>query len=160
MSKLRVRDLMTTEMVTLQPTDTLKKAAIRLAVDNSTAAPIVDKKNHMIGFLSEYDILEVIMRYQLRLSQRDDSGMLLDQSMDLLDENDVVKEMNEEISNIPVSSVMRYSVMTTSPDAPIIDVLKVMVEMSINRIPVLEKGVLVGIISRSDIIFALYKKKA
>jgi CBS domain-containing protein len=39
------------------------------------------------------------------------------------------------------------------------EVLRTMLKMGINRIPVLEKGVLVGIISRGDIIFSLYKKK-
>ena len=35
-----------------------------------------------------------------------------------------------------------------------------MLEMKVNRLPVVEKGVVVGIISRGDIIFALYKRKA
>ena len=39
------------------------------------------------------------------------------------------------------------------------EVLRSMIDMGINRLPVLEKGVVVGIITRGDIIFALYKKK-
>jgi CBS domain-containing protein len=31
--------------------------------------------------------------------------------------------------------------------------------MDVNRVPVVEKGVVIGIISRADIVFALYKKK-
>ena len=34
-----------------------------------------------------------------------------------------------------------------------------MIDMEVNRLPVLEKGVVVGIITRGDIIFALYKRK-
>jgi CBS domain-containing protein len=80
--------------------------------------------------------------------------------MDALDEpDDKLKQASEEISNIEMSSLMVRSVMTTSPDAPIMEVLRTMLKMGINRIPVLEKGVLVGIISRGDIIFSLYKKK-
>ncbi len=54
---------------------------------------------------------------------------------------------------------MVRSVVYTSPDAEIIEVLRLLIKLNIGRIPVLEKGVLVGSISRSDIIFALYKKK-
>lgn len=55
---------------------------------------------------------------------------------------------------------MVRSVVSTTPDAQIIEVLNLLITLNIGRIPVLEKGVLVGSISRSDIIFALYKRKA
>jgi len=160
MTKLKVRDLMTTEVVTLRPDDTVKKAATKLALDNVSGAPIVDNKNHLLGFVSENDILTIIMKYQQVLDKKNEGDKLLDYSMDSLSEpNDNLKQVSEEISNIEMSSIMVRSVMTTSPDAPIMEVLKTMLVMGINRIPVLEKGILVGIISRGDIIFALYKKK-
>lgn len=160
MTKLKVRDLMTTEVLTLSPDDTIKKAATRLALDNVSGAPIVDNRNHLLGFVSENDILNVIMRYQRRLDKEDLGGNLLDHSMDSLDDSDDhLAQVAEEISNIEMSTLMVRSVMTTSPDAPVMEVLRTMLTLGINRIPVLEKGVLVGIISRGDIIFALYKKK-
>ncbi|AMK14481.1 CBS domain-containing protein [methanogenic archaeon mixed culture ISO4-G1] len=160
MTKLKVRDLMTTEVLTLRPDDTIKKAAIRLALENVSGAPIVDEKNHLLGFVSENDILNTIMKYQIKLDKNNSGDRLLDYSMDsLLDNDDDLKKVSEEISNIEMSSIMVRSVMTTSPDAPIMEVLMTMLRLGINRIPVLEKGVLVGIISRGDIIFALYKKK-
>ncbi len=160
MTKLKVRDLMTTEVLTLRPDDTIKKAAIRLALENVSGAPIVDEKNHLLGFVSENDILNTIMKYQIKLDKNNSGDRLLDYSMDsLLDNDDDLKKASEEISNIEMSSIMVRSVMTTSPDAPIMEVLMTMLRLGINRIPVLEKGVLVGIISRGDIIFALYKKK-
>ena len=67
MTKLKVRDLMTTEVPTLRPNDTIKKAATRLALEGMSGAPIVDNKNHLLGFVSENDILTVIMKYQSRL---------------------------------------------------------------------------------------------
>ncbi|MBR6213704.1 MAG: CBS domain-containing protein [Candidatus Methanomethylophilaceae archaeon] len=161
MTKLKVRDLMTTEVPTLRPDDTIKKAATRLALENMSGAPIVDNKNHLLGFVSENDILTVIMKYQSRLENNIGGDSLLDYSMDSLAESDDnLKKASEEISNIEMSSIMVRSVMTTTPDASIMEVLRIMLRLGINRIPVLEKGVLVGIISRGDIIFALYKKKA
>ena len=160
MTKLKVRDLMTTEVLTFRPTDTVKKAATKLALENVSGAPVVDNRNHLLGFVSENDILTVIMRYQSKRDRENIDGSLLEYSMDALDEpDDKLKQASEEISNIEMSTLMVRSVMTTSPDAPIMEVLRTMIKMGINRIPVLEKGVLVGIISRGDIIFSLYKKK-
>lgn len=161
MTKLKVRDLMTTEVLTLRPEDTVKKAAIRLAVDNMSGAPVVDNKNHLLGFLSEIDILNLILKSQTELDKENVVDRLLDYSMDsTLSNDDYLKEISDKISNTSVSEIMVRSVMTTTPDAPIIEVLRTMLSLRINRIPVLEKGVLVGDISRGDIIFALYKKKA
>ena len=70
-----------------------------------------------------------------------------------------VKKVSEEISNIEVSAIMTRTVLTTTPDTTIMEVLKAMIEMKVNRVPVVEKGVVIGIISRGDIIFALYKRK-
>lgn len=161
MTKLKVRDLMTTEVLTLRPDDTVKKAANRLALDNVSGAPIVDNKNHLLGFVSENDILHVIMKYQDKMDKQMVGDSLLDYSMDsVIESDDNLKKVSEEISNIQMSTIMVRSVMTTTPDAPIIEVLRLMLRLGINRIPVLEKGILVGIISRGDIIFALYKSKA
>lgn len=160
MSKLKVRDLMTTDVVTLQPTDTVKKAVITFAVDNISGAPVVDKKNHILGILSENDILSLIYLYQVTLDRRNAGSVMLDNPLDSEGvEDSQLKSISEEISNLEVSSIMKRTVLTTSPDAPLMEVLKSMIEMDVNRVPVIEKGVVLGIITRGDIVFALYKKK-
>ena len=160
MSKLKVRDLMTTQLVTLQPTDTVKKAAIKFAVDNISGAPVLDNRNHLLGILSENDILNTILKYQLVLDDENHDSVMLTYSMDSPTEtDDILKKVSEEISNIEVSAIMTRTVLTTTPDTTIMEVLKAMIEMKVNRVPVVEKGVVIGIISRGDIIFALYKRK-
>ena len=46
MGQLRVRDIMTTQVITLLGTDTVKDATITLAVDNLSGAPVVDDEYH------------------------------------------------------------------------------------------------------------------
>ncbi|MBQ8373246.1 MAG: CBS domain-containing protein [Candidatus Methanomethylophilaceae archaeon] len=151
---------MTTQLVTLQPTDTVKKAAIKFAVDNISGAPVVDNRNHLLGILSENDILNTILKYQLVLDDENHDSVMLTYSMDSPTEtDDILKKVSEEISNIEVSAIMTRTVLTTTPDTTIMEVLKAMIEMKVNRVPVVEKGVVIGIISRGDIIFALYKRK-
>lgn len=54
---------------------------------------------------------------------------------------------------------MVRTVLTTAPDTSLMEVLKAMIELNVNRVPVVEQGVVIGVISRGDIIFALYQKK-
>ena len=160
MSKLKVRDLMTTQLVTLQPTDTVKKAAIKFAVDNISGAPVVDNRNHLLGILSENDILNTILKHQIALDAANHDSVMLTYAMDSPTEtDDILKKVSEEISNLEVSAIMTRTVLTTTPDTTIMEVLRAMIEMKVNRVPVVEKGVVIGIISRGDIIFALYKRK-
>ncbi|MBR7152388.1 MAG: CBS domain-containing protein [Candidatus Methanomethylophilaceae archaeon] len=151
---------MTTDVVTLQPTDTVKKAAIKFAVDNISGAPVVDNRNHLLGILSENDILNLLYRYQVSLDKNREGSVMLNNPLDsdnLAD--DQLKTISEEISNLEISNIMVRTVLTTGPDATLMEVLKSMMEMDVNRVPVIEKGVVLGVISRADIIFALYKKK-
>ena len=160
MSKLKVRDLMTTQLITLQPTDTIKKAAIKFAVDNISGAPVVDNRSHLLGILSENDILDIILKEQIILEKKNYDGDLLTYAMDSAAEtDDNLKKIADDISNKPVSEVMVRTVLTTTPDTNIIEVLKAMISMDVNRLPVVEKGVVLGIITRSDIVFALYNRK-
>ncbi len=161
MSKLKVRDLMTTQVVTLKPDDTVKKAVIKFALDNISGAPVVDNRNHLLGILSENDVLGMLLKYQEALDDDSPGSVMLNYPMDSsMEEDSALKSIADEISNTLVSDIMTRTVLTTSPDTTIMEVLSAMIEMKVNRLPVVEKGVVVGIISRGDIIFALYKKKA
>ena len=71
----------------------------------------------------------------------------------------VCKKVAEEISNTKVSDIMTRTVLSTTPDANIIDLLRSMINMDVSRVPVVDNGVLIGIVSRADIIFSIYKKK-
>ncbi|MGI5964748.1 MAG: CBS domain-containing protein [Candidatus Methanomethylophilaceae archaeon] len=157
MTQLKVRDLMTTQVVTLRPSDTIKRATIRFAVDDISGAPVVDNRNHLVGILSEDDILHLILRQQEKMGSTGDK--MLSYTLDSTVEDESLRLAADAVSNTKVEEIMTRSVLTTSPDAAIMDVLKAMLERKINRVPVLEKGVLVGIITRGDIVFHIYKRK-
>lgn len=154
----RVRDIMTTDLVTLSPDNTIRDATIRLAVENISGAPVVDENYRMVGILSGNDILNLIVDYD-----RKKGNGLIDNMLSFYMDDNVedpeLKKMVDEISNTKVSDIMTRTVLSTSPDAKIIDLLRSMINMNISRVPVLEKGVLIGIVSRADIIFSIYKKK-
>jgi CBS domain-containing protein len=159
MVKLKVRDLMTTQVVTLKPTTTVRQATIKFAVDNISGAPVVDGKNHLVGILSENDILGLIVEEQNKLGLDDPSLYMLACPMDDAIEDEDVRKVSKEISEMTIDKIMTRDVLTTTPDANVMHVLTLMVDSKVNRVPVLEQGVLVGIISRGDVIFSIYRRK-
>lgn len=158
MGQFKVRDIMTTDLVTLSPDDTIRYATIRFAVESISEAPVVDEKYRMVGILSGNDILELIMRYDKKIGSNLKDHML-SFYMDADIEDPEVRNVAREISDTKVSDIMTHTVLSTSPNANIVDLLKSMLNMDINCVPVLEKGVLIGIVSRADILFSIYKKK-
>ena len=76
MGQNKVRDIMTTDLVTLSPNNTVRDATIRLAVENISGAPVVDENYRMVGILSGNDILELIMKYDRKIVFIADSGIL------------------------------------------------------------------------------------
>ena len=159
MVQLRVRDLMTTQVITVKPTDTVRQAVIKMALDNVTGAPVVDNRNHVLGVISQTDILQLILKYQDKLDEEIHSEHLLSQPMDTDNQSADMTLINKEFSGMKVEDIMVRSTLYTTPDAEIVEALRMMMKMEVNRRPVLEQGILVGTVSRSDVIFAIYKKK-
>ncbi|MFB6373168.1 MAG: CBS domain-containing protein [Bradymonadaceae bacterium] len=58
--------------------------------------------------------------------------------------------------DLPVSSHMSQEPVTVGPDLSLEDALETMTERDIGRLPVLEEGRVVGIVSRTDILACLY----
>jgi CBS domain-containing protein len=73
----------------------------------------------------------------------------------IVTQTDVLRAVKEgAIQEKTVSDVMTRDVVVISPTDSAIDVAKLMVEKKINRIPVVENGKLVGIVTRGDLIQA------
>jgi tRNA nucleotidyltransferase (CCA-adding enzyme) len=61
-------------------------------------------------------------------------------------------------AGLPVSSHMSGEVRTAEPDLPLEEALERMVKDDIGRLPVLREGKLIGIVSRTDLLRALYPR--
>ena len=68
----------------------------------------------------------------------------------------VDKAINHGLGDRPVKSIMTSKLVTVNPDTPVTKIRELMIEHNIGRIPVLENGILVGIVTRSDILKAVF----
>ncbi|MFC5997802.1 CBS domain-containing protein [Quadrisphaera sp. GCM10027208] len=73
----------------------------------------------------------------------------------IVSERDVVRRLSTDgdgVLDIEVSQIMTADVHTCSPSATVDDLMAVMTEQRIRHVPVLEDGVLVGIVSIGDVV--------
>lgn len=133
------RDLMTTSVVHISPAASLRHA-IRMMIDNDISGlPVIDDGGALCGMLTEGDILN---RHEFNLAPKaapdaDDPAFF---------ENYV------RTHGLKVEDCMSRKVISVSPEAALAEVVALMRLHAVKRIPVLDHGVLVGIVSRRDVL--------
>ncbi|MFO7173044.1 MAG: CBS domain-containing protein [Bacillota bacterium] len=74
----------------------------------------------------------------------------------VISQRDVEKARRHGLTHAPVKGVMSSPALTIPPDLPLDEIQAIMVERDIGRLPVVEEGRLVGIVTRSDVLGRLY----
>ncbi len=74
----------------------------------------------------------------------------------VISRRDVEKAMHHGLGHAPVKAYMNVNVHTVKPDTPISQVQEMMIEFDIGRLPVVQDGRVVGIVSRSDMLRTLH----
>jgi len=69
---------------------------------------------------------------------------------------DVEKARHHGLEHAPVKGMMNNRVVTVPPEMPLDEVQDLLVEKDIGRVPVVEEGNLVGIVTRSDLLGLVY----
>lgn len=139
------RDIMSAPAFSVQPEETLHAAAERMLANKVSCLPVVDEKERVIGIVTHTD-------FSPRERQVPFSSQLLPF---LLGEWASFEEMEtayRRAANRPVRDVMIHPVVTVEADESVAKVIEIMVRQRIHRLPVVEKGRLVGLISRHDLL--------
>ena len=143
MVAIPVSDLMTRDVVTIDPDADLKEAARRLSGLRISGMPVVDADNRVLGIISEADLLS--------LAGVKKGHTFKDVLRHVLGEPLPVRKKGNT-----VGEVMSSPAITTGPDRDIRAVAAILDEKRIKRLPVVdEEKRLVGIIARADIVRAM-----
>jgi CBS domain-containing protein len=141
-----VRDVMVAPVVTVEPTATVQEVATLLLEKRISAVPVLDDKGKLVGIVSEGDLLHRVEAG----TERHRSWWLraLIESQTLAAE--YVKSHGRKVSD-----VMTRDVITASPETPLHEVASLMEKNAVRRLPILENGQLVGIVSRANLLQAV-----
>jgi len=79
-----------------------------------------------------------------------------EQMVGIISRRDVDKARLHNLGHAPVKGFMSRNIVSLPPTTPVSEVQRVMVEKDIGRIPILERGRVVGIISRTDVLRTIH----
>lgn len=154
-----VKEIMTKKVITLKSEDTLKEVALKLSKNNISGAPVVDEEGKVIGIVSEADIFATIKRNfsELKMVHLDPALSMVGLSFKETPTNKKTEEVFKDVGGILVSEMMKHNVKTVSSEDQVKAVVDIVSSGKINRVPVVDDGKLVGIVTRGDIIKGMSK---
>lgn len=63
LARLKVKEIMSKDVITIHPQETIKEAATRMYEKKIGALPVVDDKNNLVGILTESDIFRILIAW-------------------------------------------------------------------------------------------------
>jgi len=143
---MKASDVMVSPVITVKPDFTIPQVAKLLSDRHISAAPVVDKSNHVVGMISEGDLLH-----------REEIGTIKSPSwwLSLLssDESKAISYIKQHA--LKVSDVMTKNVISADPNTLLNEIAVILEKNAIKRVPIISDNVLVGIVSRANLIQAL-----
>lgn len=148
---MKVKDLMTKDVVTVREEDTVEKCAKILAENDFSGLPVVDENGKLKGMITEGDLIR-------RKAKVPTPGYLefLGGIIYLDNPNKFFDEVKKAMGLI-VKEMMTKDVVTIGPEETIEKAANLLVAKQIKRLPVLDENEqLIGILSRKDIMSHLF----
>ncbi len=131
-TKLIVREYMTHNPIGVRPEDPIRLVFEIMDSKKFRHIPVIDQARAVVGVITERDLRDITA------------------GMDLLRET-----IEGEAGRVFVKDVMSSSVISLDPDSSLARAATIMNEKKIGGLPIIESGVLVGIITYTDILRAM-----
>jgi CBS domain-containing protein len=141
---MTVRDVMTTSVLTARRETPLRDVARMLIDGGISGVPVVDAEGIVCGVVSEADFLVKEGAPGGRPSRR--AG--------ILGEGRAAREQRRKITARVAAQAMTSPAVTIRPERSIREAAAMMTRRGINRLPVVDDGRLVGIVTRADLVRA------
>ena len=143
---MKASDVMVSNVITVPITATIGETAAILLNNHISGAPVLGEKGELVGIVSEGDLM-----------RRPETGTAKPPSwwLELISsERSLASEYIKSHSR-KVVDVMSRNVITASPDTPLGDIAALLERNRIKRVPIVQGGKIVGIVSRANILQAL-----
>lgn len=148
---MQARDIMQTHLITVAPDTGIHEIAEILMASRISAVPVVDEEGHPLGIVSEGDLMR---RPETETERRPSWWLSL-----------MASPQEQAFSYIKshgghARDVMTRDLVTVEETASLEEIAETLEKHHIKRVPVLREGVLVGIVSRADLLRGLVARRA
>jgi len=146
------REIMTTEVITVGPEDSVE-TVIKLLVEHKiSGVPVINEDREVLGIVSEGDLLVRNQKLHVPSYIQILGGIIY------LDDPEEFKEDLKKAVAFKAGDVMTESPLTVDEDTQVEELATIMSDAGVNRLPVIRDGKLAGIVSRADIIKSMAQK--
>jgi CBS domain-containing protein len=142
---LTVRDVMTTSVITVHPTDPVKDVAHLLVDRRISGVPVVSPDGVVVGVVSEADFL-------VKEGGPADAPGTARRLLHAIAEHTAASE--RKLRARTAGDLMTAPAITIGPRRPIAEAARAMSRARVNRLPVVDGGRIVGIVTRADLLRA------
>ena len=146
---LKVKDIMTRELITVSPETEIVQATKLLLENRINGVPVTDETGKLVGILCQSDLIA-----QQKKLPIPSFFTLLNGLIPLISKKQIEKQIGK-IAAITVAQAMTPNPVTVQPDMNIEEVAALMVDRNFHTIPVVDEGELVGIVGKEDMLRTL-----
>lgn len=139
-----IGDIMNVNATRIRVTATMRQAAELVSQSQSSDLMVVDGDNNFVGVLSEGDLIRAVLPKYDELVKGGVTNPV-----------DLFVERGHEKAEATIAPLVIRSPIMLSPADPVLKAASTMVSKQIRRLPVVDKGKLVGTVSRADICRAI-----
>jgi len=142
---LTVRDLMTPDVLSARPEQSLGDVARMMMDKDVRALPVVDDNGSLVGMVTHRELLKYLIPDYL---QKTKSGKFRAMPASMA----AGHQSSSDPRALPVKDVMSRAVLCVSEDQTLSDVANLMNNKDVDRFPVVREGIVVGFLTRADLI--------
>jgi CBS domain-containing protein len=142
---MKVRQVMTREVIAVGPDETVEEVARLLLRHRIGSVPVVDEGRRVVGFVGEDDLFLKEKGIPFSLVK---APSLFSQWVS----PDRLAEIYRQSRHHRASDVMTRHVVCADADEEVGRVAELMLERNLKKLPVVEDGRLVGVVSRADML--------
>jgi CBS domain-containing protein len=148
---LTVRDIMDADPVTVSPTDDVETVVRILRNHELPGVPVVNEGGRCVGIVTEADLVLADEQGDLHIPHYIElfGGVVFLEPLRRFEER-----LKKALAST-VADLMSEDPVTIEPDASVAEAGRVIVRRGHNRLPVVEHGRLVGVVTRVDVLEAL-----
>jgi CBS domain-containing protein len=148
---MKAHEIMISQVYKVKETDSVRSVVEKFIDHRISGLPVVNDRNEIVAYVSDGDIMRYIGKHK---------DLIVDyiyfSALIKVDKEDF-EERVQRLLNLNILKIAKKKVIKVSWDEEVEDVAAILGSKQIKKLPVERDGVLVGIISRGDVIRHSFK---
>lgn len=141
----KISEIMDKDVYTVHESATVGDVLRVLVEKKASGVPIINDEKRVVGFISDGDIMKFIAKQDPRIID-------MTSFITVWYDTESFDKKLDDLMDLNVMELATTKVISVDADFEIDEVAKVLGKKKIKKVPVLENGILVGIVSRTNII--------